>query len=256
MQIDLNSDLGEGYGAWLSGDDEGILKVVSSANLACGGHAADPLTMLKTLRLAKSAKANIGAQVSYPDILGFGRRDMIIEKEELFAHLVSQCASLSALAKYTGSKVSYIKPHGALYHAISKNEEHLKALMDTALLFNLPLLLLANSPALKKAQEKGITVYAEAFADRAYQKDGSLVPRSFEGSVIHDLELVCARMIRLVQKQEIESLTGELIKISAQSLCLHSDTKGALALAVTLKKALEGANCKIQAFIKEENGRK
>lgn len=249
--IDLNSDLGESYGAWRMGDDAAMLEVVSSANVACGFHAGDPAGILRTVKAAAERGVAIGAHVSYPDLAGFGRRDMDIAPADLTADVVYQIGALSGLAAAVGSKVRYVKPHGALYNRIAVDAVQgaaviaaLKAVDPTLVLMGL-----AGAPILDQARAAGLAVVAEAYADRAYTPAGHLVPRREAGAVLHDASLIAARMVRLATEGVVEAIDGSVIRIDAQSLCVHGDSPGAVAIAREVRGRLEAAGIAIAPFL-------
>lgn len=256
MQIDLNSDLGESYGAWQMGNDSLILPVVSSANIACGFHAGDPAGIFKTLKQAAACGVNVGAHVSYPDLVGFGRRNMDMSYDELLTDVMYQVAALQGLAKAAGTQVTYVKPHGALYNTIAHNLQQAKAVIDAMQLLDPKLMLvgLAGSALIEFAQQQGVTVVAEAFADRAYNADGSLVSRRLAGAVLHDVEEIAARVVSLIQTGGVTSIDGQFTPIQAQSICLHGDTQGAVEMAQAIRQRLEQAGIQIQAFASQAEG--
>lgn len=249
--IDLNSDLGESYGAWRMGDDAAMLEVVSSANVACGFHAGDPAGILRTVKSAAERGVAIGAHVSYPDLAGFGRRDMEIAPADLTADVVYQIGALTGLAAAVGAKVRYVKPHGALYNRIAVDAVQgaaviaaLKAVDPTLVLMGL-----AGAPILDQARAAGLTVVAEAYADRAYTPAGHLVPRREAGAVLHDVPLIAARMVRLATEGVVEAIDGSVIRIDAQSICVHGDSPGAVAIAREVRGRLEAAGIAVAPFL-------
>lgn len=248
--IDINSDLGESFGAWSMGDDAAILEIVSSANVACGFHAGDPAGILRTLKAAAARGVAVGAHVAYPDLVGFGRRNMDIGSAELSADVIYQIGALQGLARSVGTQVSYVKPHGALYNTIAHNRRQADAVIDALLRLDptLKLVCLANSPLLGWAREAGLQCVAEAFADRAYTAEGTLVPRSRPGAVLHDAELIARRMLRLVAEGVIETEDGSEIVLQADSICVHGDSHDAVTIARTLKAGLLAAGVNIRAF--------
>jgi UPF0271 protein len=203
MYIDLNSDLGESYGSWSMGNDEQILPIVSSANIACGFHAGDPKSILQTLKQAAHLKVSVGAHVSYPDLVGFGRRNMDVAYDELYADVLYQISALQGLAQVAGTSVRYVKPHGALYNTIATNLVQAKAVIDAILAYDSSLVLvaLAGSPLIEFARKQGLRVVSEAFADRAYHRDGTLVSRRQEGAVLHDVEMIAERVLDMIKKR-------------------------------------------------------
>ncbi|WP_297203718.1 5-oxoprolinase subunit PxpA [uncultured Pluralibacter sp.] len=251
--IDLNSDLGESYGQWTLGDDAAILPLVSSANVACGFHAGSPDVILATLRAAASSGAAVGAHVSYPDLVGFGRRNMDIAYDELFADVVYQIGALQGLAAAAGTRVRYVKPHGALYNTIAGNARQGQAVIDAikAVDATLPLVGLAGSQILTQAREAGLSTVAEAFADRAYHRNGALVSRRESGAVLHDPQQVARRMLQLLTEGGITSIEGDFTPIAADSICVHGDSPGAIEMARQLRALLEANGFTIRAFTEE-----
>ncbi len=249
--IDLNSDLGEGYGAWKMGDDEAMLAIVSSANVACGFHAGDPASILKTVKAAAAKGVSIGAHVSYPDRVGFGRRDMDVTSGELTADVIYQIGALKGLAAAAGTTVGYVKPHGALYNRIAHDPKQGQAVIDgiKAVDSSLVLMGLAGSPILDLARAAGLKVVAEAFADRAYQPDGQLVSRREPGAMLHDPQLIARRMLRLAYQGTLEAIDGSTIKIDAQSICVHGDSPGAVAIARDIRRAFEADGVRVRSFL-------
>lgn len=248
--IDLNSDLGESFGAWSMGDDAAILEVVSSANVACGFHAGDPAAILRTLEAAAARDVAVGAHVAYPDLVGFGRRNMDVPTEQLTADVIYQIGALQGLARSAGTTVTYVKPHGALYNTIAGDPVQAAAVIQAILRIDpqLKLVCLANSKLLGWARDAGLTCVSEAFADRAYTAQGTLVSRSRPGAVLHDVELITTRMLRLVRDGVIEAEDGSLIELEADSICVHGDSPGAVNIAHALKRRLLEAGVNIRAF--------
>lgn len=249
-RIDLNSDLGEGYGAWTMGDDAAMLAVVSSANVACGFHAGDPAGILSTLREAAARGVAVGAHVGYPDRVGFGRRPMDVAPADLEADVIYQIGALQGLARAAGTRVSYVKPHGALYNTIAHDARQAAAVIAgvRAVDPSLVLMGLAGAPVLAQAQAAGLAVMAEAFADRAYQPDGQLVSRREAGAVLHDPALVAARMLRLATEGVIETVDGSSLRLEAGSICVHGDSPGAVAMARQIRETLVQAGVTIAPF--------
>jgi UPF0271 protein len=249
-RIDLNSDLGEGYGAWTMGDDAAMLAVVSSANVACGFHAGDPAGILSTLREAAARGVAVGAHVGYPDRVGFGRRPMDVAPADLEADVIYQIGALQGLARAAGTRVSYVKPHGALYNTIAHDARQAAAVIAgvRAVDPSLVLMGLAGAPVLAQAQAAGLAVMAEAFADRAYQPDGQLVSRREAGAVLHDPALVAARMLRLATEGVIEAVDGSFLRLEAGSICVHGDSPGAVAMARQIRETLVTAGVTIAPF--------
>ncbi|MFF4348579.1 LamB/YcsF family protein [Streptomyces sp. NPDC001530] len=248
--IDLNADLGEGFGRWRLTDDEQLLSVVTSANVACGFHAGDAATMRRVCELAAERGVRIGAQVSYRDLAGFGRRAMDVPPDELAAEVAYQIGALEVFARAAGTRVSYVKPHGALYNRVVHDEEQAAAVVDGVLLADatLPVLGLPSSRILKLAERAGLPTATEAFADRAYTEEGTLVPRTQDGAVITDTDTVVERSVGLARFGVVTSHSGERIPVRARSLCLHGDTPGAVELARRVRARLESAGVQVEAF--------
>jgi len=248
--VDLNADLGESYGAWRLGDDEALLSVVTSANIACGFHAGDPLTIRRACAAAVAAGVAIGAQVSYHDLAGFGRREMTGPAAELTAEVLYQIAALDGVARAEGGRVRYVKPHGALYNRAARDAEQAGAVVAAIKAYDpaLPLLMLPGSVAAIEASAAGLTVVAEAFADRAYHEDGTLVSRGQAGAVLTDRDAVAARVVGLVTEGTVASVTGTPVRVLARSVCLHGDTPGAAGLARAVRGALEQAGVRLAPF--------
>lgn len=250
MKIDLNSDLGEGYGAWSMGDDAAMLGIVSSANLACGFHAGDPLTMLATVREAAARGVAIGAHVSYPDRVGFGRRPMEVSHAELVADVIYQIGALQGICASAGTRVRYVKPHGALYNTIAVDPKQGAAVIEGIRAVDpaLALMGLAGTQILAQAAEAGLPTIAEAFADRGYRPDGQLVSRRDPGAVLHDPDAVAARMLRLATEGEVEAADGSVLRLRADSICVHGDSPGAVAMAARIRAVLLAGGVTIAAF--------
>ncbi|GGY08930.1 LamB/YcsF family protein [Streptomyces anandii] len=248
--IDLNADLGEGFGRWRLTDDERLLSVVTSANVACGFHAGDAATMRQVCELAAERGVRIGAQVSYRDLAGFGRRAMEVPPAELAAEVAYQIGALEVFARAAGARVSYVKPHGALYNRVVRDEEQAAAVVDGVLLADatLPVLGLPGSRLLELAGKAGLPTVTEAFADRAYTDEGTLVPRGLDGAVVTDPEAVVERSVGLARSGTVLSHSGALVGVEARSLCLHGDTPGAVELARRVRAELVAAGVRVEAF--------
>jgi 5-oxoprolinase (ATP-hydrolysing) subunit A len=248
--VDLNADLGESFGAWRLGDDAALLAVVTSANIACGFHAGDPLTIRQACASAVARGVSIGAQVSYRDLAGFGRREMTVPPAELTAEVLYQIAALDGVAKAEGGRVSYVKPHGALYNRAARDRVQADCVADAIRSYDprLPLLTLPGSAAATAAADAGLAVVAEAFADRAYRDDGTLVPRGEPGAVLSDPDRVAARIVEMVTTGMVQSVTGQLVALQPRSVCVHGDTPGAVSLARAVRKALEQSGLRLAAF--------
>ncbi|SEM42741.1 UPF0271 protein [Gemmobacter aquatilis] len=249
-QIDLNSDLGEGFGAWKMGDDAAMLGIVSSANIACGFHAGDPRGILTTLREAASRGVAVGAHVSYPDLAGFGRRPMDVAPEDLTADVIYQIGALQGLARAAGTRVTYVKPHGALYNTIAQDAGQADAVIAALLALDpgLALMGLAGAPILARARAAGLRVVAEAFADRAYTATGALVSRRDPGAVLHDPAQVAARMLRLATDGVIDAADGTPLRLQADSICIHGDSPDAVAMARQIRATLLAHGVTIAPF--------
>ncbi len=248
--IDLNADLGESFGAWRLGNDESLLLLVTSANIACGFHAGDPLTIRRACAGAVAAGVAIGAQVSYRDLAGFGRREMVVPADELTAEILYQIAALDGIARTEGGKVAYVKPHGALYNRAITDPVQAAAIAAAIRAYDaaLPLLTLPGGEAARAAAAAGLAVVAEAFADRAYQSDGTLVPRGRPGAVLTDPGIVAARAVAMATLHVVVSATGAEIAAAPRSLCIHGDTDGAVLLARTVRQALQEAGVRVAPF--------
>lgn len=249
-RIDLNSDVGESFGRWRLGDDAALLGIVSSANVACGFHAGDPRTLRETCAAAVAAGVVIGAQVGYRDLAGFGRRFLDVDPVELADEVVYQVGALDALARTVGGRVAYVKPHGALYNAVVHHEEQARAVATAvrALDPSLPLLGLPGSALLRAGEQRGLRVVPEAFADRAYTPEGTLVPRTHAGAVLEDPRAVAERVVRLVERGAVRAVDGADVTVRAESVCVHGDTPGAAAIAAAVREALDGAGVAVGAF--------
>jgi len=246
--VDLNSDLGESFGAWTMGDDAAMLPLVSSANLACGFHAGDPLGMLTACRTALAHGVTIGAHPSYRDRVGFGRRDMEIAPEELGAELVYQVGALVGIAESIDARVAYVKPHGALYTRMAVDPVVADVVAEAAATLALPVLGPPLSAVETACSRAGVRFVREAFADRAYRADGTLAPRGVPGAVITDPAEVADRAERIVTDGEETALDGSTVSVRVDSLCVHGDTVGAVQLAHAVRDALTRAGVTIAAF--------
>ncbi|KKA10843.1 hypothetical protein VP03_27110 [Sinorhizobium meliloti] len=250
MQIDLNSDLGESFGPWPMGDDASMLLIVTSANIACGFHAGDPAGILSVLKEAARLGVLVGAHVGYRDLVGFGRRTMDPSSEELIGDTIYQIGALQGLATAAGTTVRYVKPHGALYNAIAQDARQAADIIAAIKAVNpsLVLIALSGAPIVEQARLAGLTVVCEAFADRTYNADGSLVSRRLPNSVIHDPELVARRMLRLVKEGRITAIDGTEIRLEAQSICIHGDTPAAVSIARSVREELVRNGVKLKSF--------
>jgi UPF0271 protein len=248
--IDLNADLGEGFGRWRLGDDEALLDIVTSANVACGFHAGDPSTMHRICAAAVANGVAIGAQVGYRDLAGFGRRRIDYDQAELRDDILYQIGALEAFCRVAGDRVRYVKPHGALYNTAAVDEGQASAVVAAVVAYDprLPLLCQPDSQLARSAAAAGLPVIGEGFADRGYEPDGTLVPRSAPGAVIHDLETVVARALRMAVDGEVEPVDGPVIGCRVASICVHGDTPGAVDLATIVRAALRAAGVELAPF--------
>jgi UPF0271 protein len=248
--VDLNSDLGESFGTWRLGDDDALLDVVSSANVACGFHAGDPATMVRTVAAAVERGVVVGAQVSYPDLVGFGRRAMDVAPSDLTADVLYQLGALDGICRAKGTQVRYVKPHGALYSRVADDPVQAAAVVDAVRRFDpaLPLLGLAGSAVERAASDSGIAFVAEGFADRAITSDGRLVPRTQPGAVLDDAAAVVARAVAMVVDRVVTAHDGSPVSVRVQSLCVHGDTPGAASLARAVRRGLEEVGVEVRPF--------
>ena len=248
--IDLNADLGEGFGVWQLGDDDAMLAIVTSANVACGFHAGDPAGLLRVCRSAAERGVRIGAQVSYRDLAGFGRRFIDVAADDLVADVVYQIGALQATAVAAGTAVSYVKPHGALYNTIVTNSEQAAAVAEAVHLVDatLPVLGMAGSVFFDEATHRGLRTVAEAFADRAYRPDGRLVSRREPGAVLHDPAAIAERVVTMVTSGQVSAIDGSRVAVSVESVCVHGDSPGAVQIAAAVRDRLKAVGAEIGAF--------
>jgi 5-oxoprolinase (ATP-hydrolysing) subunit A len=248
--VDLNSDLGEGFGIWKLGDDEALLDVVTSANVACGFHAGDPNILRRVCDVAVSRGVSIGAQVSYHDLAGFGRRSMDVDAASLTNDVLYQIGALDGFARIAGSSVRYVKPHGALYNRTVSDDDQAAAVVAAVVAYDptLPLLGLPGSALLRHAEQAGLRTVTEAFADRGYTAEATLVPRSQPGALLDDPAAVAERMVQMLLTGRLRSVDGVDVSVSARSICVHGDSPGAVAMAVAVRKALAEAGVEIRSF--------
>ncbi len=249
--IDLNSDIGESFGTWTLGDDEAMLDLVTSANIACGFHAGDPSTMRRVCQAAADRNVTIGGHVSYPDLLGFGRRFIDIDPAELRDAVLYQLGALDGFAQVAGTGVAYVKPHGALYHACSSHPVQAQAVVEAAHEYDPSLAVLGapGSPLLAFTEAMGMEPIAEAFADRAYLPGGGLVPRSESGAVIADPAIVAAQAVSIAVDHLVTASDGSAVDVRARSICIHGDSPGAIALARAVRAGLEVASVRLHSFV-------
>ncbi len=249
--IDLNADIGEGFGRWRVGDDEALVELVSSANIACGFHAGDPSIMRRTTAAAARRGVVVGAQVGYRDLAGFGRRFLDVDPGELVDDVVYQIGALQAFARLAGTRVSYVKPHGALYNAVVHHEDQAAALVEAVCRYDpgLAVLGLEGSAWLRRASGAGLRTVAEAFPDRAYTSAGTLLPRSQPGALIEDVDLVVARCVSMARDGYVIAVDGTRVEVAAESVCLHGDSATAATTARAVRDALAEAGVQVSAFV-------
>lgn len=247
MKVDLNADLGESFGRYKLGLDEEVMKYITSANVATGWHAGDPLVMRKTVKLAKENGVAVGAHPGYPDLLGFGRRYMKLTYDEARNYILYQVGALYAFVRAEGIELQHVKPHGALYNALVKEEELARGVIEGIADFdkNLIFVTLSGSRPAEIAEEMGVKVAHEVFADRAYNPDGTLVPRSKPGAVIEDKEEIAERVISMVKDGGVRAINGEWVELKVDTICLHGDNPKAVEIAAHIRKVLEEEGVKI-----------
>ncbi|WP_109472546.1 LamB/YcsF family protein [Ornithinimicrobium cavernae] len=250
MTVDLNSDLGEGHGSWSMGDDDALLSIVTSANIACGFHAGDPSIMRHVTQRAVAGGVAIGAHVAYRDLTGFGRRFIDVDAVTLQDEVTYQLGALDGFARQAGGRISYVKPHGGLYNAIVTHEAQAGAVVAAVAAYDPTLVLmgLPGSVVLRRAEEAGLRTAHEAFADRAYTPEGHLVSRKEQGSVLHDPEAIARRCVAMAAGEPIEDVNGDPLTLRPDSICVHGDTPGAVEIARQVHEALEGAGVPLAPF--------
>jgi UPF0271 protein len=250
MQIDLNCDVGEGFGVYAIGSDELAMPFITSANIACGFHASDPETIWKTIKMAKANGVALGAHPSYPDLIGFGRRAMELSAEEVMADLLYQIGALSAFCKREGVKLQHVKPHGALYNKAAVSSTIAVAIAEAikAVDADLYMVCLSNSEMVTAAQATGIRYVEEVFADRAYTREGKLVPRSQAGAVIHDPAVAAERVLTMVRDRCVVAIDGTPVPLNAQTICVHGDTAEAIEMIRIIRTRLEQEKVQLKAF--------
>jgi UPF0271 protein len=249
--IDLNADLGESFGAYTIGDDAALLDVVTSASVACGFHAGDPMVMTLTVRAAVQRGVVVGAHVGYRDLQGFGRRAVAMPPAELTADVLYQLGALDAIARANGTRVAYLKPHGALYNTAAIDAHVAASLVDAVRAFDpaLPVVTLPDCEMSKACADAGIRAVAECFADRSYDAAGRLVPRSKPGAVLHDVDAVVARAVTMATSGTVTAVDGSTVRLAAESMCVHGDTPGAAALAAAVRDGLGRAGVELRSFL-------
>lgn len=247
FRVDLNSDLGESFGRYTIGNDDKIIPLITSANVACGYHASDPVVMNKTIAMAKEAGIRVGAHPGFPDLMGFGRRNMNVSKEEAKAYTLYQLGALDAFCRAQGVKMQHVKPHGALYNMAAKDYDFSVAICEAIKEFDDSLIVMALSGGelVHAAKDMGLRVALEVFADRAYEEDGSLVARTKEGAMITDEEEAIRRVIRMVKEKKVTAITGKDIDIKADSICVHGDGAKALAFVERIREAMQAEGIEI-----------
>ena len=238
-RVDLNSDLGESFGRYTLGMDDKVIPLITSANVACGFHASDPVVMKKTIEMAKEAGIRVGAHPGYPDLMGFGRRNMNVSPAEAKAYTLYQIGALDAFCKASGVEMQHVKPHGAFYNMAAKDYKLAKGICEAIAEYNPKLILmaLAGSEMIRAGQDCGLRTASEVFADRAYEEDGTLVARTKEGAMITDENEAIARVIRMVKEQKVQAITGRDVSLKADSICVHGDGASALAFVAKIRES-------------------
>ncbi len=250
MRIDINSDMGESFGAYTIGHDAGVMTSITSANVAAGFHAGDPSVLRGTIRLAKAHGVAVGAHPGFPDLVGFGRRELNVTPHEAEDMVLYQIAAVAGVAAAEGVKLQHVKPHGALFNMAVRNPELASAIARAVSAFDKTLILfgLPGSEILKAGRAAGLRVAAEVFADRAYEADGSLASRRTPGAVIHDAAAVVARAVRMVNERTVVAIDGSVVALEAETICVHGDTPGSDVLAAKIRAGLESAGVIVGAI--------
>ena len=248
--IDLNADAGESFGPWKMGSDEALYPLLSSVNLAAGFHAGDPLTMQRSIALAKRHGVAVGAHPGFPDRVGFGRRDLAVTPEQAYADTIYQIGALAAFLQVQGMPLHHIKPHGALYLQMLRNESTAEAVAQAVRDYDteLPLVLLPNTPMEEAARRVGVRYVREAFPDRAYLSDGRLAPRSMEGALVREPEQAAERAVQMVLEGRVAALDGGEVEVQADTLCVHGDNPEAVEIARAVRRALEAAGVDVRSY--------
>ncbi len=248
--MDLNCDMGESYGLWKMGDDEAMMPYITSANIACGFHAGDPHIMRKTVEMAVQYKVAIGAHPGYCDLIGFGRRNLSATREEIIELMAYQLGALDGMCRLSGTRIVHVKPHGALYNTAAVDPAVADAVAVGIKAYNPDLILvgLAGSLLVDAAKEHGLSVAGEAFADRQYQDDGTLVPRSHPGAVLHDADDVAIRVMDMIRTRTIRSISGKSIELDFDTVCLHGDTPGAVQMAAEIRAMLDSKHISLTSL--------
>jgi len=249
--MDLNSDLGESFGRWVLGDDESMLELVTSANVACGFHAGDPSTLRRTCASAARWGVAVGAQVGYRDLAGFGRRFIDVAPAELAADVIYQIGALDGMCRVAGTAVRYVKPHGALYNTAVHHTAQAQAVVDAVRDYDdaLPVLGLPGSELLRLAEAAGLPTVREFFVDRGYTPQGTLVPRGEPGALLEDPDEVAERVVRMVSAGSVVAVDGSTVEVRAESACVHGDSPGAVAMARAVRTRLEAAGVPLRSFV-------
>ena len=250
MRVDINSDLGESFGAYSIGHDEGLMHAITSANVAAGFHAGDPSVLRDTIRLAKANGVAVGAHPGFPDLVGFGRRELNVTAREAEDMVLYQVAAVAGVAAAEGVRIQHVKPHGALFNMAVRNADLSAAIARAVAAYDRSLILfgLPGSEILAAGRAAGLRVAAEVFADRAYEADGSLASRRKPGAVIHDADAVVARAVRMVKERSVVATDGSVVPLEADTICVHGDTPGSDALAARIRAGLEGAGVTVKAI--------
>src|SRR5258708_527920 len=250
MRIDINSDTGESFGAYTIGHDAGLFRSITSANVAAGFHAGDPSVLRDTIRLAKMNGVAVGAHPGFPDLVGFGRRELNVTAKEAEDLVLYQVAAVAGVAAAEDAKIQHVKPHGALFNMAVRNRDLADAIARGVAAFDKTLILfgLPGSEILNAGRAAGLRVAAEVFADRAYEPDGTLASRKKAGSVIHDADAVVARAVRMVTAKSVVAVDGSIVKLEADTICIHADTPGSDDLAAKIRAGLEAAGVSVKAI--------
>lgn len=250
MRVDLNADVGESFGAYSIGHDPELMKVITSANIAAGFHGGDPSVLRDTIRLAKLWGVAIGAHPGFPDLMGFGRRELKVSAREAEDLVLYQIAAVAGVASTEGVRLQHVKPHGALFNMAARDNKLAAAVARAVAAFDRQLILfgLPDSELIRAGRDAGLRVAAEGFADRAYEADGSLVSRTKPGAVIHDVEAVARRVVQIVRDHSVTTLDGSTLRMNVDTICVHSDTEGADVLARRVRESLEAAGIRVASF--------
>jgi UPF0271 protein len=253
--IDLNCDMGESFGAWKMGADAALMNVVSSVNIACGFHAGDASVMRETVQMALEKNVTIGAHPSFPDLQGFGRRDMKMNAQEIFDVVIYQISALKGICEAFGAKLHHVKPHGALYNQSAKNRETAAAIAEAvkAIDKNLILYGLSNSFSIAEAEKIGLKTASEVFADRTYQPDGTLTPRTMPNALISDTKSAVTQILEMFKSQKVTAVNGEKISIKAETICIHGDGAHAFEFASTIRQNLLANEIEIRSINNNSN---